>query len=155
MKVLDFLSRWLGYFSAAFIIFLMLIVTADVCGRYFFNNPIIGASELARYSVIAIVFPAMAWTALSGRHIRVDFIMNRFPRRVQAITNASVLILTLVIYSIITWQSILYSLEVESVISALDVPQAPFYWVMVVGWTVFCAAIIVLLIRNITEAVKR
>lgn len=155
MKVLNSLSRWLGYLSATFIILLMLLVTSDVCGRYFFNSPIIGASELARHLMIIIVFPALAWTALDGKHVKVDFIMDRLTLRAQAIANAIMLFLALVAYFVITWKSLFYSIDVKSVVSALDVPQSPFYWVMTAGWAVFCISIIALIIRNISKAVKK
>ena len=155
MKVLEALSRWMGYVSAAVIIVLMLLVTADVCGRYFFNSPISGASELARFMMIIIVFPALAWTALAGKHIKVDLLMARFSSRVQVIVSRITLLLTLGIYSIIFWQSALYSMKVDNITSMLRLPQALFYWVMTVGWAVFCLSILALLIKNIVEEVKK
>jgi len=155
VKALDYLSRWMGYVSSAVIIVLMLLVTADVCGRYFFNSPITGASELARFSMIIIVFPALAWTALAGKHIKVDLIMERLPQRVQAIVNSFMLLVALGTYGIITWKSAQYSMGVDNITSMLRLPQAPFYWIMTVGWTIFCLSIIALVIKNIVTAVKR
>jgi len=155
VKALDYLSRWMGYISSAVIIVLMLLVTADVCGRYFFNSPITGASELARFSMIIIVFPALAWTALAGKHIRVDLVMERFPPRVQAIVNSFMLLAALGTYGVIVWKSALYSMEVDNITSMLRLPQAPFYWIMTVGFALFCLSIIALVIKNIAQAVKR
>ena len=155
MKVLNAISRWMGYVSAIVIIFLMLLVTADVCGRYFFDSPVTGASELARFSMIIIVFPAMAWTALSGKHIKVDLVMERFPSRVQSIVNVIMLLGALAVYCIITWQAALYSMKVDNITSMLRLPQSVFYWVMTVGVAVFCVSIIVLVIKNVAEAVKK
>jgi TRAP-type C4-dicarboxylate transport system permease small subunit len=155
LKVLDSLSRWMGYVSSAIIIVLMLLVTADVCGRYFFNKPIMGASELARFMMIIIVFPALAWTALAGKHIKVDILIERFPQRFRTILNSIMLLAGLVIYGIITWQSALYSMKVDNITSMLRLPQSIFYWIMTVGCTVFCLSIMALIIRNIAGAVKR
>ena len=155
MRVLDSLSRWMGYVSSVLIIVLMLLVTADVCGRYFFDSPVTGASELARFMMIIIVFPALAWTALSGKHIKVDLVMERFPPRVQLIVNIFMLLGVLAVYSIIAWRAALYSMEVDNITSTLELPQAFFYWVMTVGFAVFCVSIIALVIKNIAEAVKK
>lgn len=155
MKVLDSLSRWMGYVSSVVIIALMLLVTADVCGRYFFDSPITGASELARFMMIIIVFPALAWTALSGKHIKVDLLMERFSPRVQSIVNIIMLLGALAVYSIITWRAALYSMKVDNITSMLRLPQSVFYWVMTVGFAVFCVSIVALVIRNIAEAVKK
>ena len=155
MKGLDILSRWMGYVSSATIIILMLLVVADVCGRYFFNNPITGASELACFLVIIIVFPAMAWAALEGKHIKVDLVMDRFPPRVQTIVNIITMILALGIYLVITWRSFLESMVVYDKTSLLRLPHSPFYWIMTVGFTVFCISMIALVIKYIAEAKKR
>lgn len=145
----------MAYVSAVVIIILMILVVADICGRYFFNNPITGASELASFLMIIIVFPALAWTALAGKHVKVDLLMERFPPRAQAIFGSITLLLALGTYIVITWQSVLRSIMVNNITSLLRLPHQPFYWVMVVGWSVFCLSIIVLVIQNIIRAVKR
>jgi TRAP-type C4-dicarboxylate transport system permease small subunit len=155
LKVLNSLSRWMGYVSSAIIVVLMLLVTSDVCGRYFFNNPIIGASELARFMMIIIVFPALAWAALAGKHIKVDILVERLPTRVQAIVSSIMLLAALGIYGIITWRSALYSMEVDNITSMLRLPQSIFYWIMTVGFAVFCLSIIALVIKSIAGVVKR
>ena len=155
MKVLDSLSRWMGYVSSAVITILMLLVTADVCGRYFANSPITGASELARFMMIIIVFPALAWAAFAGKHIKVDILVERFPPRVQQILSSIMLLIALGIYGIITWQSALYSMEVDNITSMLRLPQSIFYWIMTAGLAVFCLSIAALVVKKIAEAVKR
>lgn len=155
MKVLDTVCRWMGYVSAAVIIILMLLVVADVAGRYFFNNPITGASELACFLVIIIVFPALAWAALTDKHVKVDLLIARFPPRVQVIVDIITLLLTLGTYVVITWRSVLESMAVYDKTSLLRLPHAPFYWVMTVGLFIFCISILALVIKNIAEARKR
>lgn len=155
MKILDPLSRWMGYVSAVVIGLLMLIVVADVCGRYFFNSPITGASELACFMMIIVVFPALAWAAITEKHVKVDILMSHFPPRVQAIFDSITLLTALGIYIIITWRSVLESMAVHNVTSLLRLPHAPFYWIMTVGFAVFCLSIIVLVIKRVAKAGKR
>jgi TRAP-type C4-dicarboxylate transport system permease small subunit len=145
----------MGYVSALAIMVLMLLVTGNVCGRYFFNAPITGTPEIACLLMIIIVFPALAWVALEGKHIKVDFIMERFSQRVQVITDSIILLISLGIYSIITWTSFPAAIKSTDVSSLLSIPQAPFYWVMAVGWAVFCLSILALVIKKIAEAEKR
>lgn len=155
MKVIDTLSRWMGYVSSVLVVVLMLDVVADVCGRYFFDAPITGASELATLMMSIIIFSALAWATLAGKQIKVDLLMDRFPPRVQAIVNSITLLLALGLYGIITWRSVLEAQEVHDVSSYLRVSHTPFYWIMTVGFAVFCISIIVLVIKNIAQAVKR
>ena len=155
MKILDSVSRWLGYVAAVIIGLLMLLVVADVCGRYLFNNPITGASELASFMMIIITFPALAWAALLRKHVTVELVMIHFSQRVQAIVNSIMLLLALGTYVIITWRSALESTAVNMITGMLRIPHAPFYWIMTLGWAIFCLSIVTLVIENITKAVKR
>jgi TRAP-type C4-dicarboxylate transport system permease small subunit len=155
MKTFGSISRWVGYVSAAAIIILMLLVTANVIGRYFFNEPITGAPEIACLLMIVIVFPALAWVALEGKHVRVDFIMDRFSPIVQAITDGIMLIISLGIYAIISWRSFPAAINSTDVSSLLSIPQAPFYWIMAVGWALFSMSIIALIIKNIAGVLKK
>lgn len=155
MKILDSLSRWMGYVSAVVIGLLMLLVVADVCGRYFFNSPIMGASELACFLMIIIVFPALAWAALTDKHVKVDILVSRFPPRVQAIFSSAALLITLGIFAIMTWRSALESMATNNVTSLIRLPHAPFYWIMTAGLAVFCLSIVALVIKSVAEAGKR
>jgi TRAP-type C4-dicarboxylate transport system permease small subunit len=155
VKVLDPLSRWMGYVSAVVIGLLMLVVVADVSGRYFFNNPITGASELASFMMIVVVFPALAWAALTGKHVKVDLLMARFRPRVQAIFDSVTLLAALGVFVVIVWRSILESMAVHNVTSLIRLPHAPFYWIMTLGLAVFCLSIMILMIKRIVEAGKR
>jgi TRAP-type C4-dicarboxylate transport system permease small subunit len=145
----------MGYVSAVVIGLLMMVVVADVCGRYFFNSPIMGASELACFLMIVIVFPALAWAALTEKHVKVDILVSRFPPRVQAIFSSVTLLIVLGIFVIITWRSVLESMAVHNVTSLLRLPHAPFYWIMTVGLAVFCLSIVALVIKRVAEAGKR
>jgi TRAP-type C4-dicarboxylate transport system permease small subunit len=145
----------MGYVSAVVIGLLMMVVVADVCGRYFFNSPIMGASELACFLMIIIVFPALAWAALTEKHVKVDILVSRFPPRVQAIFSSVTLLIVLGIFVIITWRSVLESMAVHNVTSLLRLPHAPFYWIMTVGLAVFCLSIVALVIKRVAEAGKR
>jgi TRAP-type C4-dicarboxylate transport system permease small subunit len=145
----------MGYVSALAITVLMLLVTANVIGRYFFKSPITGTPEIACLLMIVIVFPALAWVALEGKHIKVDFIIERFSRRFQVITDSIMMLIILGIYSIITWESFPAAMTSTDVSSLLSIPQAPFYWVMAVGWAVFCVSILTLVIKRIAEAGKK
>lgn len=160
MKILDALSRWMGYVSAVAIMVLMLLVVADVSGRYLSSwiswaKPITGSSELASFIMIIVVFPALAWAALTNKHVQVDLLVARLSPRAQAIFGSATLLAALGTYVVITWRSVLEALDVHTVTSLLRLPQAPFHWIMTVGWVVFCLSIAALLIVNIIKAAKR
>lgn len=160
MRILDSLSRWMAYVSAVIMLLLMLLIVADVCGEYLgkwvdWARPITGATEIASFMLIIIVFPALAWAAITDKHVKVDLLMVRFPPRVQAIADSITMLLALGTYVTITWRSVLEAMVVYDTTSRLQLPHTPFYWVMVAGWFVFCLSIVTIVISNITKAVKR
>jgi TRAP-type transport system small permease protein len=155
MEIFRRLSRIIGYVATSFMIVLMLLTVADVVLRYFFNSPITGTTEISRLLMVVIVFPALGWAAIDRGHIRVDLIVIQFSKRTQALIHAVTLIIALVTYGFITWRSFLESAVVNRQTSLLRLPFEPFYWLMSVGLLVFCLAILVLIIEEITKAVKK
>ena len=155
MKELEKIARWMGYVSSVLIFCLMLLIVANVVGRYFLRTPITGSTELASLMMTMIVFPSLAWAALEEKHVKVDLIVGRFSERTQAIFNVVTFIMALAVYIIITWRSYIVTPTVRTVTSMLSLPHTPFYWVMCIGWTVFCMSILVLIIKYLIKVVKR
>jgi TRAP-type C4-dicarboxylate transport system permease small subunit len=155
VKIIYSLNQWLGYLAVIVLGLMMLLTVVDVSLRYFLNAPITGTTEISRLMMIIIVFPALGWCALARKHIRVELIVSRLPPRVQAIVSSITLLAALGTYIIITWQSFLESVVVNRQTSLLQLPFTPFYWVMSVAFAIFCLAIVVLVIEDLTGALKR
>ena len=60
---------------------MMLLTTADVSGRYFFNSPILGAVELTQLMLAALVFPSLPVVCWRQEHVSVDLLDAIFPAR--------------------------------------------------------------------------
>lgn len=70
----------LGVLNAisAIVIFLIApVITADVVGRFAFNKPIPGVTELVKSALAAIVFLALAYALQQGRHVRATVFLHR------------------------------------------------------------------------------
>ena len=155
MNIIHVVSRVLGYVATGFMIVLMLLTVVDVFLRWVFNAPIHGATEISRLLMIIIVFPALGWAAIDRKHIRVDLIVSRIPTRLQAIFGSITFFIALVTYVIITWQSFLEAAVVKRQTSLLHISFTPFYWVMSVGFAIFCLAIVALVVEDIAKVVKK
>ncbi len=154
MKIIYSLSRLAGYTATGILGLLMVLTVADVIG-YLFKVPIRGTPELSEFMMVLVVFLALAWCAVTRKHVRVDLIVSHFPPRVQAIFDSITLLATLGLFGIITWRSVLESMASYDTTSILRLPTAPFYWIMTFGLALFCLAILVVLIENIAEARKK
>jgi C4-dicarboxylate transporter, DctM subunit len=67
--------------GALWILALMLLICADVAGRYVFNAPIKGAAEMVGYSIVTAVFLQMASTLRAGRFTRVELLIEPLEAR--------------------------------------------------------------------------
>ncbi len=60
---------------------MMLLTTADVTGRYFFNSPILGTVELTQLMLAALVFLSLPVVCWRQEHVSVDLLDAVFPAR--------------------------------------------------------------------------
>lgn len=81
-------ERWLGWLCSALnaagtvlIAFIMIVVNADVIGRFAFNRPLTGVTEMVIASIAAIVFLQFADTLRAGRIIQADAVLRLLERR--------------------------------------------------------------------------
>jgi len=71
--------------GSVWIMLVMLLVCADVAGRYLMNRPIEGVAELVALSIVGIVFLQLAHTLSVERFIRSDvFILPLLQRKPRA-----------------------------------------------------------------------
>ena len=154
MRIIRSLSRLLGYVATVMMGLMTLLTVVDVFMRYVLNAPITGATEVSELMMVVLVFPALAWIAIDRSHIRVDLLVVKWPRRVQLMVEIITLLLALGTYVIITWQSFLESMEVREATSLLEVPEAPFHWIMTLGFAMLCLAIMSLMVENVAAIVK-
>lgn len=69
----------LNLLGAFWVVLLMLLITADVIGRAFFNSPLAGVPEIVKISVVGLVWAMMAHTLKIDAHLRSKIFLNRMP----------------------------------------------------------------------------
>lgn len=128
-KVVRKTGRILMGMSACLLAFLMLIGTADVVGRYFFNRPILGTAEISCVLLALIVFFSWAYVSASGAQITAEFLLSRLSARSRVTASLVVTVLSLVFFILLGWQSIRMAIGFwrgGRIIDVLDWPLAPF-----------------------------
>ncbi len=74
-------ARWLAFClegTAALVLFVLMALTCvDVFGRYLFNSPLHGGTEMTEIGLAVMVFAAMPVITWRGGHIVVD-LLDRF-----------------------------------------------------------------------------
>jgi TRAP-type C4-dicarboxylate transport system permease small subunit len=130
--IVSFLPKFtkiFGLLAAFSILLIMIMVSADVFFRYFFNSPIIGAMEFSLMLMIAVIYLGLGYTEISDRHIVIDLFYKKLNLKYQYIISKINCIILLTISSILFWHSFadfLYSYEINEILPGMaSFPKYP------------------------------
>ena len=128
---------WLNAIAAVFVFLLMLVISADVLGRYVFNQPLQGAFELSESLLVFVVFMGFAYTQHEKGNIRVQMVSSRLPARWRPLLDFVAHALGLAIFALITYEAGRYAmnawLEGERSAGIVHVPLYPARFAVAVG----------------------
>ncbi|NMB35158.1 MAG: TRAP transporter small permease [Firmicutes bacterium] len=154
IRSVSFMSNYL----ASIILFLLVIlVSAHVIGRYFIALPVPGAVELIQYLMVCVGSLGFAYCAAQQEHVRVELFVERLPRKFGGVLKLISLLLSLGIVALITWQSIVYAIDVWHVglvSGVLKIPRFPFTVVLVISYVLFTAELIIQVFEPASRALK-
>jgi TRAP-type C4-dicarboxylate transport system permease small subunit len=120
-------SRYLEWVGIIGIIMMFLVNLIDVVGAKLFLWPLPGSVEVISFSQIVAIAPAIAFTLILGRHIRVEFIIMRLPRRIRATIGAFSSFFGLILFVLLIWQSLLYGQSLQKAGEIGSTSHIPFY----------------------------
>lgn len=139
---------------------LMLLISADVIGRSFFNLPITGVAEIAAHSVVGIVFLQIGATIYARRMTRADFLIDRILERAPKIGRAIEIVFlvfgaaVMIFIAWAAWPGMWNSLaarEFFGVQGLFTVPTWPFRGLIVLGGAAGGLAYAVLAVHETTR----
>lgn len=134
---LDSLIHALFWVSAAVSTFMILLICANVFGRYLFKKPLLGSLEIVELSIVIVVFCVVSYTELRRGHVTVDVITEKLPKHVQKILASVMRLISAAFYIVMAWQVglLMYS-RMSPMVKGTDllvIPFWPFMLVMALG----------------------
>ncbi len=140
-NVLDAITAGVSWVGAGALVLMVLIVVANVVGRYLFRKPVLGAVEMVGLLTVITVFCVLAFTEVKGAHIVVDILVSRLHGRTKVILASIMTLLGAVFFIIMGWQGWDLMLSNLSpfvrVTGVLSIPFAPFMFIMAFGCVLF------------------
>ncbi|WP_233487463.1 TRAP transporter small permease [Thalassovita gelatinovora] len=106
----------------------MGLTVCDVIGRYLFNSPIKGASELTEILLCAVIFVGLGAVSLAEDHVTVDLLTEKMPLAVQPLRQAVTGVLSGAILVVISWRLWIYADQIGGYggsTTNLSIPIAP------------------------------
>ena len=148
---------FLNLICVSLIMFLMFFAAGEIVGRYFFNSPIPGHVEIVELMMVGIVFLGLAYTQLKDGNIRMQILEKRFfSGRAFHLAEATILLLSLFVFAMITWASYETALEAYDygdVTSYILWPTWPFRMCIPLGCFFLCLRLAMQLVQRITAAI--
>jgi len=152
------LSGWFEWVGVAGLLLVMLVTNIDVIGAKLFLSPLRGTIDMVMlFQLVAIAF-ACAFTLIVGRHVRVEFFVNRLPRRAQAIINSIISLIALGLFILIIWRLCVlgYSFQTGGETTATaHIPLYPFAYGAAFASIPVCLVLLHGLLSSLARVVKR
>ncbi len=109
LKIVEGLSRLLGYISAMLLVIAVLVVCHMVFNRFVLNLPTSWQTEFVTYALLASTFLGAPWVLLTRGHVNVELIplmlspRGRFLLALFAYSASALLCVTLTWLSFVFW----------------------------------------------------
>lgn len=134
--------NWFGYITLTAIV---LITCVDVVGRYFFNKPLQGTTEITEISMGILAGFAAFYTSIIGGHINVDILTNKLSRRTQVILIRFGSFIGFVIWALISYRVFWYGIGTSrlpfgNTSDILHIPLAPVQYTLAAGLALYSLA---------------
>lgn len=149
-------SLFFSHAASIAVVVMMLLSTADV-GLRLFGHPVPGSYELVGFLGTLVVSFALARTALERGNIAVDILVEKLPRRAQAVVALANDAVGSVLFGLIGWQSLRYALELKhsgEVSSTLGMPVYPFALGIALGCGLLALALFSEFLARLDKAVR-
>lgn len=91
------LARTMGLVGGLVVVALMVLITLDALGRKFLQS-VPGALEFSEAAMVGIVFLPLMYVQMRREHVFVTIATQRFPLRVQALLDALIALLAMVMF---------------------------------------------------------
>jgi len=150
---LDRFSGFLKGIGALALTCMMLLTVVDVIGR-FFKHPIFGSVELVGFLATIVVAAALPYTHKVDGHVGVEILVRLLSKKAQIRIDIFTRALSLVLFSLITWQMFLYAMDIKETGEVSMNLEFPIYYIVYLaafGMLIFSVTILETILGNIKQ----
>ena len=104
--------NWVLATLGALLLFGMnVVVVFDVIMRYAFNNATVWADDIARYTLVYVIFFGIALALHDGVHVSVDVFLELFDQRTVRILRLIGFVVVAAFGAVLTWQTAVITID--------------------------------------------
>jgi TRAP-type C4-dicarboxylate transport system permease small subunit len=152
------ISYYLNWISGIGLIAMAALAVGDIIGNKAFKYPLPGGIEVVAFLGVVVSAFSIAHTQIQRGHIEVEFIIERFPKRLQRAIYIFNDICLVVLWAIIAWRTFDYALILQNTgeVSMTErIPFYPFVYGIALCSVLTFLVFIVQLVREIGRVVKK
>lgn len=154
-KIVSPLNFITGKFASLILFAMMMLTFSDVAGRFLWR-PIHGTHELTYLGLAVMIFISLGFTQQAKGHISVGVLIDKLPRRGQAIVDAVSYVFMLIILTLMAWQTYEFAIrKLNSVTGDLNLPVSTFMFISVVGIAIFALTVLLDLLKSVQKVVEK
>jgi TRAP-type C4-dicarboxylate transport system permease small subunit len=150
-------SRVLDRIAQGAVVIMMFLVCINIVLRLVWR-PILGTYEFVTFLGAVIISFALAYCAVEGGHVAVTILVDRLPRRTQAIIDLGTGILGVFIFALVAWECGVFATNMWSnneVSQTTHVPFYPFVYGMGFGCLLLCLVILIGVFKSAARALNK
>jgi TRAP-type C4-dicarboxylate transport system permease small subunit len=153
-RVVHYINITGGMLAGVAMVLMMVHITVEVGGRYFFNARMVGTLEVVSfYYMVILVFLGFGYVESRREHIRVDLFVQMMPVPVQFLLYVFACLLGLWFFGMLFWQSLHDALTAmghnERAMANFRFYIWPARWALPLGFASLCLAILANLLTSI------
>jgi TRAP-type C4-dicarboxylate transport system permease small subunit len=155
-KKIELFSYLLAYFAIFCVFSIAVLTTADVSSRFILGKSLEGSVEVCEILMVFAAFLGLAWAEITNTHVKVDFLVLKFPTKARLILDIGAKCLTAICLFLISYASFkitfakYYSGEVAWAGTA-QIALWPARLGLAVGFALFCVLSMFKAIRSIQK----
>jgi TRAP-type C4-dicarboxylate transport system permease small subunit len=152
------LSSWFNWLATCGILVMMFVTLVDVVGAKLLGLPFPGAMEITQVTQVVVLAGALAFTQISSRHVRVELVTMRLPKRIRASINGFTSLVGLGLFILVAWggfkltQMFMTKGEVSGTIL---IPFYPFSFWLGLSSLLLCLVLLLEFICSVAEVFRR
>lgn len=141
------MSKWFNWVALCGLTVMLGLVTVDIVGAKVFKLPVPGAMDFTSLLGLVVIAFAVAQTQLLGRHITINFLTIRLPKRIRIIIRSISTLLCILFFAVIIWRSFMNARDMHILGDAsltVKMPLWPFGYGLAIA---FVPMLLILLIK--------
>jgi len=144
-------TRGIAFCAMFLLLPMMFLSTIDVTLRKLFTMTVPGTMELSSYMLAVFILLGLSYTHQCRAHVRVSFLLDRFPDKIKTIIEIVLSLLCLAMLLVLVVQGWIVAWEETTVSDMLRIPQTPFRLALVVGCFSFALEVLSDIFDHIQE----